>query len=129
MMTKKNGLIVLCALVVILSVICINQYGKIQKSKIQNLNTAFYYMQEIIDDESQRDFPDWEKKASRLYVLVDYVLEDKHMGDYDEIKNMIDEVSKIENPKSKDAQSLLRTAKEMRVSWYTGFGKWKAEIE
>lgn len=131
-MNKKRiyiAMLALCAVIILLSIICVRQYCIIQKAKVLDLNNAFYYMQEIIKDESKNNYENWGNKASRLYVLQDDASNDeKNMGDYDEVKTLIFNISQIENPKHIKAQKLLNKANDMKIAWCTEIGKWSVEI-
>lgn len=112
--------IILCLAIVFLSVICMKQNDTIQRNKVENLKCAFYYMQEIIEDESKNNFKNWDSKSANLYILQERTTGDaEKMGDYEEISSLILEVSKIENPTIQEAMKLLDKATKMKVSWNT----------
>lgn len=105
------------------------QNNTIQRNKIDNLNHAFYYMKEIVEDEKANDYAQWSTKAERLYLLQDSIVgSTNRFGDYNEIRNFIVEISQIEDPAKADAKELLEQAEKMRVSWNTKNGKWSATI-
>lgn len=122
--------IILCLAIVFLSVICMKQNDTIQRNKVENLKCAFYYMQEIIEDESKNNFKNWDSKSANLYILQERTTGDaEKMGDYEEISSLILEVSKIENPTIQEAMKLLDKATKMKVSWNTKKNEWGAKIK
>ena len=120
--------IIIIAVLIFLLLICLLQYGAIQRNKVLNLATTFYYMQEIIDDETESSFQNWEKKAESLYRFEDLIPQTESLGDFNEIKEIIHDVSQIEDPIDEDSASLVRKAKEMKIAWNTKFGRWNVQI-
>lgn len=115
--------------IVLLGIVCMKQNNTIQRNKIDNLNHAFYYMKEIVEDEKANDYAQWSTKAERSYLLQDSIVgSTNRFGDYNEIRNFIVEISQIEDPAKADAKELLEQAEKMRVSWNTKNGKWSATI-
>lgn len=129
---KMLGIIcsLLFVIIIVGGVISFKQYGEIQECKIANLNTAFYYMQEIIEDGEKDNFADWDKKASNLYIMIERAdVSEEDMGDYQEVCAFIQNVSRLEDPAEAQSAALIAQAKNMRVSWCTENGKWSVTIE
>ncbi|MGN0659556.1 MAG: hypothetical protein ACI4LA_08110 [Emergencia sp.] len=103
-MKTNKAIGIMCAALLVIAivegVIAYGQYKTIQQYKINNLNTAFYAMQEIIESEEKDEFAGWDKKSSELFIMVERA----------------------------DAAELIKQAKEMRVSWNTETGKWRVDI-
>lgn len=119
----------LLVVIIVLAVVCIKEYSAIQRNKVDSLNTAFYYMQEVLEEESDRGFENWDEKSANIYVLQQKsAASAKGMGDYEEISNMILEISQIENPSDAEAKGLIEQARAMKVSWSTGSWNWSASI-
>lgn len=130
-MKAKNILIgvtaVLLVIILILGVICVKQNRALQRDKINNLNSAFYYMQEIVADEMENGFKNWDAKSARLYILQDATTGvGDNMGDYKSISQFIRKVSQISDPEKN--RKLLKEAEDMKVSWCTENGKCSADI-
>jgi len=126
-MKIKYIAIVLVSFVIIgLSFVCVSQYKALMKERVLNLTFAFSYMQEIINEEQETDFKNWDEKCGRL---KQYQSRTTHgttkMGDYIEISDLILQVSNIEKPK--EQEDFLTTVQNKEVSWTVEKWRWSAD--
>lgn len=120
--------IVVIAVLAVLLVMCLRQYGTIQKSRILSLSTTFYYMQEMIEEETENSFENWEKRAESLYRFEDLLPQTESLGDFCEVKEIIHDVSQITDPDDTESALLITKAKEMKIAADTKFGRWNIQI-
>ena len=123
----KNKIIVVLILIVLgLTYTCIQQYKDLMRERILNLNHAFYYMQEIIQEESELGFENWAVKCETLKKYHGRTTEGTvQMGDYAEISDLILTVSNIDDPKTQEA--FLSDVARKKVRWTVEKWRWSAD--
>lgn len=120
--------IIVAAVLAVLLVLCLWQYGTIQKSRVLSMSTTFSYMQEMIEEETEISFQNWEQKAEQLYRFEDLLPQTESLGDFREVKEVIHDVSQITAPDDAESALLITKAKEMKIATDTKFGKWSIQI-
>jgi hypothetical protein len=122
-----GSIVALIIALIVVVIVAVGQYQQLQKDKLLKLNTAYYYMEEIIEEEQAEDFAHWDEKSARLSILQDYTSGISGMGEYAEISEMIRQVANIQEINDESLE-LLKQAQDMRVSWTTENWKWSADI-
>ena len=119
--------LILLIVIAILVITCWHQYCTIEKGKVTLLNSVLFYTQNMIEESFENDFENWESEVSIIFVMQD-CLPNTEKGDYKKVRDLISNVSKIENPKKKESLELLEEARDIRISKTTELGKWSVKI-
>ena len=85
-------------------------------------------MQEMIEEETENSFQNWEQKAEQLYRFEDLLPQTESLGDFREVKEVIHDVSQITDPDDAESALLITKAKEMKIAADTKFGSWSIQI-